>query len=790
MPVWNDKTWVYRFDQPVADFRAARGKSAPGFCAELTGIDGRFVGGLRRFPGFRVRFRVVNASGTINFFRYAEIQKGASAYKMRGFVTRYGTTCGFQYYDTEAAAWGFLLIDASSSGEIDISFQGRHLYYAKEGSQGKTIYWNGSELVAHTFGFIQDVVQVLATPIVNATNGAIVESGESGSTYEYRVSARLGHLERGSWTPVEAQVKAVTVGIAPPQKIYLSLAVTVSQAEAAEYNTIEVYRSRSNRNEMYRVLHHHVPTATGNPNDMLKNLEGDADAPVSLGPLGGTITCYIGYKGTIASGTVLIDSYNDEQAVLQPLFDEETENAGPVPRGGRIFSSGHLVLKTPDGSEEGRLRMEVAYSVLHELWMETFPPLNFYRPPRVSDEMDRFIAAGDLIYGISRSRLFRFTKQGATVGIERVAHGWNLANRWAAAEVGSDFAMLGTSALVMIAGSTGNQTTVGIIERILTDGREWLRDKDDAFLVYDISAQVLFAVSPGKEEAIALWGTTSMATRLKDMPFVLGTSGPDPETGGSDRAWLVTSSGSIAVMDYNRESGWSGWQLGEELDNQFPSNGIFSKAKSGTSWSLSDFGVAGQPSVSAFVNNQFNNEFGSSPVVDNVFEGCFLYVFHAGGAISRRKVTASSHPSITLDTSLPVLAGDRWSFSPVPFEVVGWALSAGDDPRSPDDPLRRRVANGIAFDIDMLIEDDDYEVLSGPNRSMFGRIYKRSSRDPLVSVEIPVQDSPDLNAGAVAAAGGTLLPAVACLTSGMDFELTSIVASGSLEESRKDQLKR
>ena len=105
----------YPFAIPAVNLGVEDSSIAPPYLAKAVGLDGRYLGSLRRFPGFRVVRNIqdhldANFTG-IDRIWYTSIQKGASADVIRGFVvladspTATHKALYFAYYDTGAAAW-------------------------------------------------------------------------------------------------------------------------------------------------------------------------------------------------------------------------------------------------------------------------------------------------------------------------------------------------------------------------------------------------------------------------------------------------------------------------------------------------------------------------------------------------------------------------------------------------------------------------------------------------------------------------------------------------------------
>lgn len=164
-----DRPYIaYTFKSPRMDQSVPSNQVKPGTFGRLSGVDGRFNGGLRKYFGNRLVLDLDGVSGLGNidayngpdFFKCVTFQKRGTTTVYRGFVIRWdsqNSTSNEQidlvYTADNGATWSVLAIWAAgnsitSSLEIDCaSYQG-YLMVAVDTKATQTIYWNGSAVVA------------------------------------------------------------------------------------------------------------------------------------------------------------------------------------------------------------------------------------------------------------------------------------------------------------------------------------------------------------------------------------------------------------------------------------------------------------------------------------------------------------------------------------------------------------------------------------------------------------------------------------------------------------------
>jgi hypothetical protein len=740
------KEWNYSFELPATDYRSYPRLVAPGTCVDIVGADHRFTGGLRKFSGFNEQYDLDTLlpsdwedAGTIDFFKYAEMQKDYTGEMYKGFVVRKNSKVKFFYYDVTAAGWDAFELDAASSGTIDITYGGKFLYYAKEGTRGKTLfYWDADTknvLTLVDFGHdggpedmdTDDQAMARLTAASGNTSSQplpvpyLVEkvAGNSPDRYTARHGVAVQFVDslRQVYSPIlygDIDVECIISG-AGLRFYHFWFNFNVPAACTNTYDTLRIYRTVNYGGELYLCYDHHVPTDRATEIEwhrLMAYIGDDSLTTTQLGSGGGRIfvgtpvTGDMDEAGVYTSGTnasAVSDQFaypglTDGGLILQETLDPIRDQVGEVPKGGQIIHAAGVTLKTVDGSEgafgDQRRADLVYFSRLDKYQPSTFPALNFYSLPRVSDRIRSFTQAGDYIFGVASNRLFRFAKVGAQMAIEKFNHGFGLHDPLAVAELGTSFAFIGDNHLILVDGATGSMVPVSALDRFFTsNGIKFAHSTDSTrwHLVYDSAMQCLFIFNPNDdyEAALVIWGATNTIGRILDMNFDAATSGPAPTTlvgGGNedvDRAWFITNEGKLFTPDSER---WNG-RIGAGVnDPKLTTRGIKGTVQ----------GTADQDDTTTITYAAGNFGLG----VANALVDCYVYIHstHADyGYLDKRRITASTATTLTLDSALAHKAGDSFDISPVPFGAAGWPLGQDDDPRTPRDTFRRRKVKGVGL---------------------------------------------------------------------------------------------
>ena len=217
-----DRIYIpYGFQSPRMDQSVPPNQVKPGSFGRLSGIDGRFFGGLRKYYGNKEVLDLdgVDGMGDIDaysgpdFIRYVTFQKRGTSTIYRGFVVRWdsqGSTINEQidliYTLDNGSNWLKLTIwaagnDITTSLEVDCAVSGGYLLVAVDTKATKTVYWNGTALVAVDSG-PGDFDSELTTPTLNTS--AVDTSYQLRGNGTYQIAYRFYDSTRGIYSALSA----------------------------------------------------------------------------------------------------------------------------------------------------------------------------------------------------------------------------------------------------------------------------------------------------------------------------------------------------------------------------------------------------------------------------------------------------------------------------------------------------------------------------------------------------------------------------------------------------------
>lgn len=214
-----DRIYIpYPFKTPRMDTSVPPNQVRPGSFGRLSGIDGRFFGGLRKFYGMKKVLDLADVTGmeTIadasgpDFVRYVTFQKRGTSTVYRGFVIRWDSGNGTSdeqidliYWD--GSSWTKLAIWATGTGitsslEIDCAVSGAYLLIAVDSKATKTVYWESSLVVVDSGPGNFD--SELTTPTLNTS--AVDTSFQLRGNGTYQVAFRFYDSNRGIYSALSA----------------------------------------------------------------------------------------------------------------------------------------------------------------------------------------------------------------------------------------------------------------------------------------------------------------------------------------------------------------------------------------------------------------------------------------------------------------------------------------------------------------------------------------------------------------------------------------------------------
>jgi len=217
-----DRIYIpYNFESPRMDQSVNTLQVKPGSFPRISGVDGRFSGGLRKYFGNKkvVDLDTVSGMGDIDtydgpdYIKHVTFQKRGASTVFRGFVIRWDSQndndneqIDLIYTDDNGSTWTKQAIWAAGNGitstlEIDCAVSGAYLLIAVDTKATKTVYWSTSALAVVDSG-PGNFDAELTAPTKNTS--AVDTSYQLKGNGTYQIAYRFYSSERGIYSALSA----------------------------------------------------------------------------------------------------------------------------------------------------------------------------------------------------------------------------------------------------------------------------------------------------------------------------------------------------------------------------------------------------------------------------------------------------------------------------------------------------------------------------------------------------------------------------------------------------------
>lgn len=828
----NNGKWSYPTVYPGANLKLNRNavRIEDGL-VEATGLDGRFIGALRPFPGMAdaTVHGVPKPSGAttitsltnIVFAKYAAIQKGYSNDILKGIVYiadnpgATGKAVYFAYYDSSDDSSDVRLLEdldtwtdfkLTSYDNYDIAFLGRYIYASFVGATTSTVssftnkkppynkayFWDFkiNSWDAFVTGFDDRFMSILPERLL-ATNLNADGPGSRNSdddfdaeTYSptgsasdmpvlpFTYAAEVVSKKHNLRSYIRYRTKTPTVGGA--------LRFMVSGLKLVTDYSSFIQQLRGNSQELTTALEWGIQKADGfrlfrGPGDDI----GMATDKYSYGNVY-EIDPYIAF-GVLDSGSgvlaptidhdideVLQGDYNstvfsDEALLSQPQYNPTIDAFGAAPRLKRITAYDGLLVGIVDVEEPGAFNVQtkeneksseaIVWSTLSLPEPENFPAENYYRPDSPAERFLALEPAGDHLFGITNSGIYKITRGGGNLGISKMATAVGGVSRNGATGVGSSLFIVTAAGVKELDGNTSEVRSVSQMDRIILDDSEWAGSLTSVSVKYDAKLGALIFLNTSAKECYILWEATGAVTKIIDCPWVYLTSGPEAKIDGPQRAYFVTSAGTVHTIDGSRTMG--------------------KRSMCGTT-------------ISETVNGSITTA-SSTNIIDSAATfpvNCVGFkVYILSGARIGDEGTITVRNSAT-NLSVTGLGGTlatttRYSVAPIVTRVILPQLLS---PSGNIDPFVRKIVTGMSVAFSDLAGE-----YTGDNGNVTMGV--KDGGTTLTTTEIDLDLVPDQCVGRVNGAAVRLHPFVELKGGNIDFEIQAVLVSGvaSISEAQSRQ---
>ena len=828
----NNMKWEYPTLRPSMD--ASLNRHAVRFpdLVEAVGLDGRFQGALRPFPGMGDETlhgvptpeagHTITTIANIVFAKYVSLQKGTSGHNLKG-IAYVGDNQGgtgkalyFAYRDSEDNSTDVVELEDFASwddfkltgyDEMDITSLGRYLYLSisgdttsivttwqnKEAPYHKAYWWDykintWDKFVVGFDGRFMGLLprRILGHPINQDNDGTF--TGDSIDTMNVEVYGPGGHnTPAGDYTYAVELISrkhnlrsylrmATETALGTPNSglLYFIDEINLPVSGGGSVNQIQ-----GNSHERTCLINWGVPHVDGfrlwaSPKNALGN-PFDVYTPV------GNLYLIDEY--------IEKDEYKTTSDIFQLRFDHDTL-APPTGYSGKStwFETGGLVSQTqynaflhgfhpaprfkrlqayygllvgitdveeptnPDQDWDDREKVPeaIAWSILTAPEPENFPPEQQYRADDAAEKFYALEPTGDHLFGVTNASIYRATRSGSQLGINRLQFRLGGVSRFAQTGVGNSLFIVTKSGLKQIDGNTGAINSVAIMDRILLDDSEWGSTLGSIHIEFDATVGALVLLNTSKKEVYFLWEATGALTKLEDIPWTLITAGPDVLTDGAHRVYFLTSDAKVHTIDGAREMGkrsLCGTAAGETV------NGTFTTGTTATT--LKD-------TAAVFPAN------------------CAGFTLHIlSGALIGETAVISTRDSDT-QLTVPALSGtpavgDRYSVAPIVTRIV---LPVMWDTNGETNPFIRKT--GVSFQASF--SDMGGHTGEDDTNGKFRYGFKQMATD-LGSIEADFNVVPDKTAAHLTRASTRLFPYLEMMGGNQDWELQAILVHGIVSQS-------
>jgi len=825
--------WQYQTGYPGADLKANPVAISMPKMVESIGVDGRFIGSIRPFPGMAdvtvhgvptpSGSTTVTSLNNIIFAKYASIKKGFTGETLKGIVYIADNPAAdnqavyFAYRDSSDGSTDVVMLEDFESWtdfkidtliDYDITSSDKYIYLCASADTSSTVSHYDGEQPPYNKAYFWDFringwddfdsgfkgrfaglmpQRLLGTPLNTVDDGtygrdssAALSNGSHGYTDFvipegiYTYAAELVSRKHGLRSYIRWHT-AHRIGSSSVSIRWVVSSVKSPRAGGGATNQI-----KANVSENSALIDWGIPHVDGirlwrSPaNDRVEPNADNYDVYSLMGGL--YLVSPYEEKGQIETGssglTLEITHGNDvgntgadidtafisDSGLLEQLkYDVYHDEVGAMPRSKRLLAyDGTLLaisdIREPDAPTQKWKTGDQAHESIH--WgslstseKENFPASNVYKPDDPSEVFYALEPVGDHAFAISNQGIYKVSRSGGTMGINRIQYRLGGVSRYGQTSIGNTLFVITPSGLKQVNANNGQVSSVTAFDRIILDDSEWASTLTDIHLEYDALIGALIMLNTSTKEAYLLWESTGAVTKIEDIPWSFLVSGPDVETDGPQRAYFITSTGAVHVIDGARAMG--------------------KRSMCGTSGSET-------------VNGTATSGSDATTLVDSTATfpaNCPGFKVHIlSGDRANESATISTRDSDTQLTisglSGTLSVGDRYSISPVVTRItMPQVVSQGGQV---DHFVRKTVTSMSAAFSDLGGETGG----SDPNNKFNFGMKKGTSI--LGRNEVDINGTADATATRVNYAGLELFPFVEFKGGNMDFELKSVMVKGIL----------
>lgn len=626
--------YQYAVENPTLDARMNRGNLTSGLLSKVTGVDGRYCGGIRRFPGFNKECQIIDGTTTYSnpiYFKAITMQKGNSQYILRGYLvaatpsTAAQVDLVFYYYDTQTAANALFVVasNISASSEIDATVSSKFCYIAIAGSTPKVMYWT-TALVVKSMG-----VGDFEAPVLAATDVSVATSGGVLGYGRYLVAYRYFDSTRNLYSGLSDTYEVSTTSGYSAQKITIArseINTGVGATNIKDFDKVAIYRT--------------ITVSVGDSAYAGGYLYLVNTVDITHGASTSTFSYAIGGTAT--------DALTDLVLVQQTAINAADETGGTAPQSGVIGIYESVTFIGGVGSSEADQQLaQIQWSPTQVVSPENFPGNNTHRLPSTDEAILAFVPSSDFLFAFSSRSVYRIKRMGTQINISQIYLNRGLSSKYAVAFVDNALMFSSASGLMLLNASEGSLTQVAAVNRYYST--TWASTLSYIQIKYDASLGGVFVFNSSTKQVLIVWTTTNCITELEDANWKYITEG-QRLSGGPNRVFCIDNNCTVFYPD---------------------SEGTASKATMG--------GLSGTVNglITSTGTGTITDSTATFDTTLNGLKNLYVYILSGTSIGQKRAITSNTGTQITYSgTALTLSAGDRYAIAPVYFEVRYWPITA------------------------------------------------------------------------------------------------------------------
>lgn len=667
----HEMPWEYAFPAPVLDTQPDFRLQPPGSFSLLSGVDARYRGALKRFPGFKLLTAIPGTIDSVNwifgggtpgvfFFQGFTIQKDVtSSDVIRGVMFLAHTGSGASARDYLMACYsieggtvtGDILYDFGASRTatyIDVTNDHRNIWMVARASSGtskvaKTIrYTTNSNSWVDMDSTHQAPTMPTQTP---GTGGSLTLLGTYGTAYRFVLP------EQGIYGPLSNITEVTLTG----SNNKISADLDPAGASGFLTSNIDTFASRVIV-QLFRTVADTFPT-TGARGQLY--LDHEHEMTVDAGPAWDAETVTWGAtSGGGTSGSDLALVYNQ---VLDP---DEQLIFKPNPQAKRIeVHEGLLFLGCAWENANDRRDAEVLrWSPTERDRPNLIDIRNRRRPGDLSDRLLDIEKAGSFLAAIYENSIVRLHRSGSRVAVDEIDNRHGSVGRLGHLALSNKLFVVSPLGLLVCDLTSGEVSVLEVTQHWFDSSDNWRDSLGDVESAYDASMGTAVFLNPTTKEAILIWMNQDVMTILEELPWAHVTTGVDFLSGGQKRAIYVPAhlGAGFALNLYVADEDYSGdsqTTMGTIYDALAPYNNTAVTGSTSTSIVTASTGT-----LSAPLPTQHYLRFVSGNLVSD----------------GPRAITGMSESPTTYTTAAFSGApanGDRFTVGLIPLRFRAWPLT-------------------------------------------------------------------------------------------------------------------